>query len=106
MDKPLDPVCHGRRIFETDSGLVGLGPAKMELEDKVVVLLGGPLPYVLRKCDNKEKQNIFIGECYVLGAMAGEALAHLREELEGLGHQLGICGPPICDSKLETFKII
>ncbi len=72
--------------------------------DHVVILLGGPVPYVLRKSRDKQT-NMFIGESYVLGAMGGEALRHLHDELQALGHYSGPCGPPICAGKLESFEI-
>ena len=96
-------VCEGRRLFETQSGLLGLGPEGMEEGDCIVVLLGGPVPYVLRSEGERYR---FVGECYILGAMGGEALSHLGDELEAMGHQLGPCGAPICDAKLEKFMIL
>lgn len=102
-DKVLDPICRGRRMFEIESGLLGLGPSTMYPGDRVVVLLGGPVPYVLRK--HKEHYS-FIGECYILGAMAGEAICHLKDDLEKRGCYLGSCGPPICNAKLEDFEIV
>jgi hypothetical protein len=99
----LDPLCEGRRMFETESGLLGLGPEGLKDGDCIMVLLGGPVPYVLRR---EESRYRFIGECYVFGAMSGEALSHLRYELEAMGHQLGPCGASICNAKLEKFVIL
>ncbi|KAK4451144.1 heterokaryon incompatibility protein-domain-containing protein, partial [Podospora aff. communis PSN243] len=103
LGKPLDRVCFGRRIFETESGLVGLGPDGMQPGDRIVVLLGGPTPYVIRRIKEDDRTHSFIGECYVLGAMGGEGLKHLHDELRVLGHYLGPCGAPICNAKLQDF---
>lgn len=39
----------GRRFFLTSSGAIGLGPEGLQEGDVVVVLGGGPVPYLLRK---------------------------------------------------------
>ena len=66
-----------------------------------------PSPYSCRKAtEADERAHTFIGECYVLGAMGGEALSHLRDELEALEHYLGPCGRPVCDAKLERFTTV
>ncbi|KAK0633832.1 heterokaryon incompatibility protein-domain-containing protein [Immersiella caudata] len=106
LDGSLGRVCYGRQVFETESGLVGLGPEGMQPGDRVVILLGGPVPYVIRKQKGDEQAHTFIGECYVLGAMGGEGLKHLHDELQALGHYLGPCGPPICEGKLQAFEIV
>ena len=49
-----------------------------EVEDKIFVLFGGSMLYVLRPKDDKY---ILIGECYVHGLMDGEAMRYLREGL-------------------------
>jgi hypothetical protein len=61
----------GRRLFTTRGGFMGLGPAAAQVGDKVYVLLGGQVLYVLR--DHGESQFEFVGECYVHGMMDGQA---------------------------------
>lgn len=39
---------HGRRIFKTQDGLAGLGPAAAQPGDYVCVLFGAIVPFVLR----------------------------------------------------------
>ena len=64
----LGSATHGRRVFVTSKGLIGLGPAALQPEDVVVVLFGGFTPFVLRKV---EDYYLLVGECYVHGKMDG-----------------------------------
>lgn len=82
-----------RRLFITDSGKVGLGPAKMKVSDSVFVLLGGKTPFVLRDAGkdggsassqlhalitaNRAAHRV-IGDCYVHRMMDGE---HMPREV-------------------------
>lgn len=61
-----------RRLFRTERGFMGLGPVAARIGDKVCVLLGGQVLYVLR--DRDEGCYEFVGECYVHGMMDGQAL--------------------------------
>ncbi|KAF2099870.1 hypothetical protein NA57DRAFT_75375 [Rhizodiscina lignyota] len=67
----LDRACHGRRMFLTSRGYLGLGPLMTERGAKVVLLTGGKTPYILRK--EKSGEYTSRGECYVHGIMRGEA---------------------------------
>ena len=46
----------------TEKGYIGLGPEEVQKEDKVGVLLGGSVPFVLRQ---QEDRYTLTGECYV-----------------------------------------
>jgi hypothetical protein len=61
-----------RRLFVTESGHLGLGPASMMSGDTVAILFGGNVPYILRPLENDQWH--FVGECYLDGYMRGEAL--------------------------------
>lgn len=63
-----------RVVFKTDNGLIGLGPDYMAVGDQVWDLLGGSVPFILRKpaANNPEKEFSLVGECYVHGIMNGE----------------------------------
>jgi Heterokaryon incompatibility protein (HET) len=61
----------GRRLFQTERGYIGLGPAACRLNDRVCVLFGGQVLYLLREQDVNHE---FIGECYVHGMMDGQAV--------------------------------
>lgn len=64
---------HGRRLFITKKGHLGLGPAAIQADDIIVVICGAELPLVLRQ--DSEGNNILVGEAYVDGIMDAEALA-------------------------------
>lgn len=50
---------------------MALVPSAAELDDQVFIIAGAAVPYLLRK---KEEAYMLIGECYVSGAMFGEAV--------------------------------
>ncbi|PMD30485.1 hypothetical protein L207DRAFT_377331, partial [Hyaloscypha variabilis F] len=58
-----------RRLFRTREGSLGLGPACTDIGDRVCVLKGGEVPYVLRPT---EGSFYFLGECYIDDIMRGE----------------------------------
>jgi hypothetical protein len=73
------------RIFHTESGRYGIGPACMEQGDVVALFWGGNVPYVLRSCSQnhlcdchgKDQPSTldryqFLGECYIDELMSGD----------------------------------
>ena len=70
-------ACHERKFFITAEGRMGLCPRDTREGDKVVVLSGGSVPYILREVAGSRWT--FVGECYVDGWMFGEA-----ESIRGL----------------------
>jgi hypothetical protein len=68
-----------RLLFTTSNGYMGLGPKMAQVGDLVYVLLGGELPYVLRRQEDTDTFQ-FIGECYVHGLMNGEGLVDARNK--------------------------
>ena len=68
--------CWDRRLFMTETGFIGLGPEVLRVGDRVCVLAGGPVPYILRE---GHEHYLFIGESYVYGIMEGEAVRLWRE---------------------------
>ena len=62
------------RFFVDSHGRPGLGPTDLEPDDVLALLLGGDMPYALRRTNSDRESNVytFIGECYVHGAMDGE----------------------------------
>ena len=67
----LQRSCHGRKIFSTVSGYIGIGDVTLKPGDLVCVFLGGRTAFIVRPVDQKFK---FVGECYLHGIMHGEAL--------------------------------
>jgi len=78
-------------FFAMQKGFMGTGHASTNVGDIVVVLHGGPTPYLLRPTIDperfrgyyhpslplvtfKDEVYLFIGECYVHGIMQGEAI--------------------------------
>lgn len=71
MDRALATL-HHRTFFTTDAGFCGIGPADVQAGDRVVVLLGASMPYVLRPVGD---HYTLVGEAYVSGIMYGELMA-------------------------------
>ncbi|KAI0113171.1 heterokaryon incompatibility protein-domain-containing protein [Daldinia grandis] len=70
-------ICLHRRFFVTVGNLMGIGPETIERDDMVVILFGGKVPYAIRELG--EGKYSFIGECYVPGLMAGEAIEQWKK---------------------------
>ncbi|KAM0462723.1 hypothetical protein ACHAPV_003547 [Trichoderma viride] len=72
----IEKFALGRRFFITKEGYFGLGPQKLEPGDRVAVLFGSGVPFVLRKCPAIAGRPAWriIGECYVHGIMQGEVI--------------------------------
>ena len=65
-------VARNRQFCVTKKGLIGWVPAAAQKGDRVVLLQGGQVPYVLRPHKKKKGEWMFLGECYVHGVMRGE----------------------------------
>jgi hypothetical protein len=74
-------VIKDRKLFSTTSGMKGVGPRDMLPGDRVCVLYGANMPFILRRQDNGY---ILIGECYVHDLMHGEAVQRLSDAENGL----------------------
>lgn len=64
-------ACHERRFFFTEQSRMGLCPRDTQPGDKIAVLYGGSVPYVVR--ENSDGTCMLVGECYVDGLMFGKA---------------------------------
>lgn len=68
--------CKDHILYRTKNGSYGLGPLFVKEGDLVVVIFGCPVPLVLRKDASQDSKNHrLIGETYMHGVMAGEALS-------------------------------
>lgn len=73
----------GKRLFLTQTGYLGIGPAHAVAGDVVVVFCGGRIPFVLRPLEEegaateegKRGPFEFVGEAYCDGIIDGEILA-------------------------------
>ena len=72
----IETGTRSRSLFRTQNGLLGIGPGKCQVDDSVVVLLGGNMPYIVRDAPNRLSTPCFTisGDAYVHGIMDGEAL--------------------------------
>ncbi|XXH05510.1 hypothetical protein Hte_011940 [Hypoxylon texense] len=83
---------HGRKLYLTDGGLVGLGPTDLARGDVVVIIPGGSVPHIVRPSMSSAAQGpdvglgktgsadqvlncTYVGEAYCHGAMDGELMA-------------------------------
>jgi len=62
---------YGRSFFVTKRGYMGLGPSNIQKGDQVCIILGCPLPTVIR--DEGESSTV-LGSAYVYGMMQGEMM--------------------------------
>ena len=67
----LHPATLHRKLVLTKRKYIGLAPKHSQAGDIVTILLGGQVPFILRKSNNKY---VLIGEAYVHGIMDGEVL--------------------------------
>ncbi|KAI2468564.1 heterokaryon incompatibility protein-domain-containing protein [Annulohypoxylon bovei var. microspora] len=63
-------------FFITTSGKMGIGPSSTLVGDRVAVILGGGVPYILRA---EGSSYVFVGESFVHGLMDGEAIRAWRK---------------------------
>ncbi|KAF2872859.1 heterokaryon incompatibility protein-domain-containing protein [Massariosphaeria phaeospora] len=77
----MQEVKAGRRLFRTETGLLGMGPKSTAAGDEVWVIPGAKVPFVLRPFDGGRapKRYSLVGEAYVHGYMNGEVLREGRE---------------------------
>lgn len=71
FEDSMGQVMYHRRVFTTRNGYFGVGSRTLTAGDKICVLLGCAVPVMLRP---HGQQFELLGECYVHGIMAGEAL--------------------------------
>ena len=62
-----------RRVFRTTRGYIGLGPALADVGDEVVLVKGASVPLVLRPRGGGAAARTLRGDCFIYGAMGGEA---------------------------------
>ena len=55
-------VTHNRRVYITNEGRLGLGPMAMKPGDRICVLIGGRIPFVVRPV---QRGWILVGEAYL-----------------------------------------
>lgn len=81
MPAGMEKYALGRSFFVTKAGRFGLGSRNTKAGDKVAVVLGSGVPFVLRRCVDGEVDSHawrLVGECYVEGVMGGEMMEDLK----------------------------
>lgn len=78
----------GKRFFVTERGHIGWGPNSSKVGDRVAVLLGAQVPFLLREVQpgiggEGHADFALVGEAYVHGIMDGEALAGVEQGILG-----------------------
>ncbi|KAF5723849.1 heterokaryon incompatibility 6 OR allele [Fusarium mundagurra] len=76
----VEPIRDSYRLFKTASGDFGVGPVDMKIGDKLCVLFGAEVPFLLRP---KGDGYLVVGECYVYDLMHGEVLEKLAADPGG-----------------------
>ncbi|KAI4274491.1 MAG: hypothetical protein L6R35_006335 [Caloplaca aegaea] len=77
--RQINNIFNRKRLVTTSKGFVGAAPLSTREGDKVYLLSGGRVPFVLRA--RSDGTHILVGESYVHGIMQGEAFE--REQLVG-----------------------
>lgn len=67
-------MCTGRSFFRTTDGLIGIGPDASAPGDQVCTLFGSTRLLVLRPLPESNNRYHVIGNCFLQGAMHGEAV--------------------------------
>lgn len=73
-----------RRLGITKKGYLGLFPAQSKEEDSVYVLHSCNVPFLIRSTGSTIPLSRLVGECFVYGAMEGEAVAGEDTGLESI----------------------
>ncbi|VUC30089.1 unnamed protein product [Clonostachys rosea] len=72
----LQDIAKHRCPFRTSTGRIGIGPHQMNHGDRIYVLAGAPVPYVMREGTDRKLR--LIGEVYLYGIMDGEGLSNVK----------------------------
>ena len=92
VDAAIKSASIRRTFFITRKGYLGLGPPKTQVGDSLVILLGGQVPFILRKAGTRyfRKSRIVngyertcfevIGDCYAHGIMDGEVAQGMKPD--------------------------
>ena len=87
IESVVGTILNGKRLFVSEKGYIGWGPETTQEGDRVVVLNGGEMPFIVRELEapspgSTEKDALactLVGESYVHGLMNGQALKNVEE---------------------------
>lgn len=74
----LDKYIVGWRFVITNQGRCGIAPSSVLPGDKVVILSGGKVPFLVRVGLSPGYGSFLIGQCYIDGMMFGEAVKQFQ----------------------------
>lgn len=76
-------MCRHRKLFRTRGGYIGLALSRVQPGDRIYLLQGAEVPYVLR-CASIDSESTLVleGEAYVDGIMYGEAVPKDKSEFQ------------------------
>ncbi|KAI1387159.1 heterokaryon incompatibility protein-domain-containing protein [Hypoxylon trugodes] len=96
FDDVLSFMSFRRRLFMTGDGKLGWGPNGLLPGDKVFVLPGGKVPFVIRgvDCSKPWSTGKMIGDCFLQGVMDGEQLEDSSSEDRVVAEE---CAPIIAE---------
>jgi hypothetical protein len=78
LDSYMDRRTKERSFMMVDNGYMGLAPVGTEVGDEVILLLGCPVPLVLRRQVDKFQ---VIGDAYIYGLMEGQVFERIGARL-------------------------
>jgi hypothetical protein len=61
-------------FYITEKGYMGVGPRCTKPGDRVCILFGGSMPYIIRPTSHSDDEYLFLGPTYVHGMMDGEVI--------------------------------
>jgi hypothetical protein len=81
FEERMRDVKTGRKMFRTNTDLLGMGPKSVQPGDEVWVVLGAKVPFALRPVEGGKAplRYTLVGEAYVHGYMNGEILREKRK---------------------------
>jgi hypothetical protein len=87
--------CDGPRLYMTEDGSLGLGPAAMKEGDHQCILFGATVPFVLPSVDQSWK---LVGECYVKALMGRKGVEKYKDGKEEASGLVNHRNNEICES--------
>lgn len=74
FERDLRHIAQNRQFCTTKKRYMGWVPPRAQKGDKIYILFGGQVPYVLRPLGPKDGKYEFVGEAYLHGLMDGEGV--------------------------------
>lgn len=89
VDFAVTSATMNRRLFFTEKGYMGLGPARMKAGDVAYVFAGGHMPFIIRSANERVVPGVgrrdcyeLVGDCYIHGIMDGEVMDNFEQDQE------------------------